>query len=387
LASGCTEEAPDRPDLLLVTLDALPAADLECFRTPDGDSVAAPGSGLCALADGGVRFAWAVSAGRGEASAAATVQTGLPPELHSMRDDGASFLADRFETIAERLSRIGYGTAAFMTSPRLNRTRRLDQGFDRYEDGIPPRDPDAIALAIERWARGTPSPRFAWVHVTIGDDLRSVDLKLARIQAALGRRTRQGVLVAALIGDVTHPPLSLERHRIPILWRAPTPAPADAPGVSFRLASLEDVWPTLLGAAGETRTATADPAAAALRGRDLARLARAPRGTEAEDERRILLGTPGPDATIGLATATYLYSRRESIIDGSGEPVPMESLVALDARFAPLPLPDPLRHPAPRSAGLVPGPWRRDVLASDSPVPSLEFHLARRLAEGAREDP
>jgi len=63
------------------------------------------------------------------------------------------------------------------------------------------------------------------------------------------------------------------------------------------------------------------------------------------------------------------------------------TIAELGARFAPLPLPDPLRHPAPRSAGLAPGPWRRDVLANDSPVPSLEFHLARRLAEGAREDP
>ena len=70
-----------------------------------------------------------------------------------------------------------------------------------------------------------------------------------------------------------------------------------------------------------------------------------------------------------------------------GTPVATETLSAHEARFLPLPLPDPVRHPAPRSAARGPGPSRRDLLSSDSPIPSLEFHLARRLTERRRQDP
>ncbi|MCR9095522.1 MAG: hypothetical protein NXI30_14975 [bacterium] len=385
LLLACAEDVPDHPDLVLVTLDALPASALSCFGGP-----AESGRGLCAQAEGGTRFAWAVSAARGEASAAATVHSGLPPQLHPVRDDGATFLPHHFETIAERLVASGFRAAAFVTSPRLNRTRRLDQGFEHYDDRLAglsdPGAPDALADALQRWIGRAPGPRFVWLHLSGASDLGAVERAVARVDVALGDR-RRGMLVAGLLGDAEGAALDWERHRIPLLWRPPTPGPRDGPGVSFRLAGLEDVRPTLLGAVGTTATATPDATAPVARGRDLGDLSRAPRATEAEDERRILLGGGSAAATVGLATATHVYARGEAPSDGSGTPIPTEHLPALEARFVPLPLPDPVRDPAPRSAALRPGPWRRDVLASDSPVPALEFHLARRLAEGRREDP
>ena len=386
LGLGCSEEGPTRPDLVLVTLDALPASALTCFGGPPD-----AGRSLCEQAEGGTRFAWAVSAARGEASAAATVHSGLPPQRHPVGDLGATFLPNRVETIAERLSVAGFRTGAFVTSPRLNRTRRLDQGFEFYEDRLPTladhASPDALAEAVQRWIARAPGPRFAWIHLSGADDLDAVDRAVDRVDVAFGDRRRRGVLVVALVGDSSAEAGTWPRHRIPLLWRSPTPAPRDAPGVSFRLASLEDVRPTLLAAAGLTETATRDPQRTPTRGRDLGPLARAPRATEAEDARRILLGGGAPERPVGLASATHLYARDPSALDGTGEPVQAEALANVNARFVPLPLPDPLRHPAPRSAALRPGPWRRDVLASDSPVPSLEFHLARRLAEGPREEP
>ncbi len=381
LALACTREAPSRPDLVLITLDALPASALACFGGPPE-----AGRGLCEQAEGGTRFAWAVSAARGEASAAGTVHSGLPPRLHPLDDGGASFLPDRIETIAERLAEAGFRTAAFVTSPRLNRTRRLGQGFEHYEDRLPSLAdrgaPDALAEAIRRWLPGRPAPRFVWLHLSDARDLVALDRAIDRVDVALGDRRRRGVLIAGLVGDAERPALEWERHRVPLLWRSPTPGPSDAPGVSFRLASLEDVRPTLLAAAGLRPRPTDDAAAPGLGGRDLGPLARAPRTGEAEDERRILLGGGPSDESVGLATATHVYARKHSALDGSGAAIPTETLRFHEARFLPLPLPDPVRDPAPRSAALRPGPWRRDVLSLDSPVPSLETHLARLLIGG-----
>lgn len=383
IAAACSQEGPPLPDLVLITLDAVPASALGCFGGPPE-----AGRELCEQAEGGTRFAWAVSAARGEASAAGTVHSGLPPELHPLGDDGASFLPNRIETIAERLAEAGFRTAAFVTSPRLNRTRRLDQGFESYADRLPGladrAAPDALAEAVRDWIARTPEPRFLWLHLRGASSLGALDRAIDRIEVALGDRRRRGVLIAGLAGALDRPPLDWERHRIPLLWRSPTPGPRDAPGVSFRLASLEDVRPTLLAAVGlDVRPARA-PTAPVARGRDLGRVALAPRSSEAEDERRILLGGGSSNEAVGLATATHVYARNHAAFDGSGSPIPTETLSAHEARFLPLPLPDPVRHPAPRSAALQPGPWRRDVLATDSPVPTLEFHLARRLAEGRR---
>ena len=385
IAAACSQEAPPRPDLVLITVDALPAAALGCFGGPPD-----AGRELCAQAEGGTRFAWAVSAARGEASAAATVHSGLPPQRHAVDDGGASFLPSRVETIAERLAEAGFRTAAFVTSPRLNRARRLDQGFEVYEDrlaGLADRNaPGALAEAVRNWLARSPGPRFVWIHLSQTSSLDALDRAVDRIEVAFGDR-RRGVLVAALAGAPERPALDWERHRIPLLWRPPTPGPRDAPGVSFRLTGLEDVRPTLLAAAGLPPRPADDPEIPVARGRDLGPLARAPRGGEAEDERRILLGGGPSDGAVGLATASHVYAREPAAFDGSGSPLPTETLSAHQARFLPLPLPDPVRHPAPRSAALRPGPWRRDVLSSDSPVPSLEFHLARRLAEERRQEP
>lgn len=385
LAGACAQEAPPLPDLVLITVDALPAATLGCFGGPPD-----AGRELCAQAEGGTRFGWAVSAARGEASAAATVHSGLPPDRHPVDDVGASFLPSRVETIAERLGRAGFRTAAFVTSPRLNRVRRLDQGFEAYEDRLPSLSdrgaPAALSGAVREWLARTSGPRFVWIHLSEAPSLDALDRTLDRIDVAFGDR-RRGVLVAALAGAPERPALHWERHRIPLLWRPPTPGPSDAPDVSFRLAGLEDVRPTLLAAGGLLDGPLDDPEALVGAGRDLGALARAPRSGDAEDERRILLGGGPSDGAVGLATATHVYARDPAAFDGSGSPLPTETLGAHRARFLPLPLPDPLRHPAPRSAALRPGPWRRDVLATDSPVPSLEFHLARRLAEGRSQDP
>ena len=65
------------------------------------------------------------------------------------------------------------------------------------------------------------------------------------------------------------------------------------------------------------------------------------------------------------------------------EPVPTDELARHAARFAALPAPPGVGDAAPRSAALDVSPWREDVLDADSPVPPLEFHLARHLRDAA----
>ena len=61
----------------------------------------------------------------------ATVLTGLPPRAHgtNQRDDA---LGQGLTTLAERLQKAGYATAAFVTNPNLAPTFGFDQGFAAY---------------------------------------------------------------------------------------------------------------------------------------------------------------------------------------------------------------------------------------------------------------
>jgi len=419
---ACMPEAPERPSLVLVTVDRLAAARLGCFGGPPE---AAPS--LCALGAGGTRFAWATTPSLGEASAAASLLTGLPPEAHGVEDRGIDFLADRHETIAERLARAGYATGAFVASPRLNRARRLDQGFEHYDDRPlhEPSEPGSASIsrasAIQDWIETAGSPFFLWIHLRSEPGLGELDRLIDRLAGVLERDPdRPGLLFVALAGESstasprspagTSPPgsptseasgprsraggIALPAHRVPLLWRPPDGAPA--PAIRYRLASVLDVLPTLRAAAGlPTAVAGAGPGPAW--GRDLSALAREPgAGPETHeagapttvepptpDERFLLLTTPKADGVqreVGLASEHFLYVRRVSPLDGSGRPVPAPELRALEARYVKIEPAAAAPSQTSPTAALAPPIWQREILRSASPVPRLELHLARLLA-------
>jgi len=415
---GCADDPPGRPDLVLVTVDRLAADRLACFGGPRD-----AGPGLCELAQNGTLFSWATTPALGEAMAAASALTGLAPAAHEVDDRGLSFLSDGHETIAESLARAGYATAAFVASPRLNRSRRLDQGFEHYADRAPFQGTTlptggtagsavastaasvALASSVQSWIEGAEPPYFVWIHARSEWGLAELDRLVDRLAGSLeSDEDGPGVLLVALAGeadpaargaepgfDPGDSEIDFRAHRIPLLWRPPGSERARAslphPSVSAQLASLLDVAATLRAAA----LLPEQPPTQASPGLDLASLIEprtGPKDQPAEYEERFLLlrsalGRGTGIGEVGLASGPHLYVRRSSPLDGSGRPVPTSQLHTLSPRFATVEPVDP-SGANDRLAEIAPITWRTDVLSAQSPVPRLEFHLARLLAKKAR---
>ena len=361
------------------------------------------GISICALAEGGTLFSWAASPGRGEASGAASILTGLSESEHGVGPAGQEFLPDALSTIAEHLRDVGYATAAFVASPRVNLSRRLDQGFALYDDRLAspsrsnPSTSEELPQNVQDWIDATASPWFIWIHANRDAGLVELDRLLSRLSQTFDPKLgAPGVLFASLRGErgaenlgieSTEQPITWRTHRIPLIWRPPSRDNDRPPPLSRRLASLLDVAPTLRAAAQlpprdqPFEGSQEQVASAKVRspGRDLSRLARIPADQASDEERFILLRAPDSHGEVGLASQNHLYTRRSSSLDGTGRPVPMASLAALKARFATVPKGESTDISNARAARLKIGLWRMDVLGADSPVPRLEFHLARGL--------
>src|SRR4051812_36655337 len=144
---------PQRPNILLVTIDTLRADRVGAGLTPAID----------ALAASGLRFTGARSAVPLTLPSHATIHTGLLPPQHGVRENGAGALADSHLTVARSLKDSGYRTAAFVGAFVLDRRFGLAQGFDVYDDQIP-RDPNATErLEAERPASAVIDRALGWL--------------------------------------------------------------------------------------------------------------------------------------------------------------------------------------------------------------------------------
>jgi arylsulfatase len=165
LACGGDERRP--PNLLLVTVDSLRADFLACYG---GDPTV--GVRMCALADDGTRYPWAFSPSSRSAPAITSILTSLYPSGHRVEHSAASFLGGDVTTLAELLRAAGYRTAAFVSSPELNRSRNLQQGFDHYDDrtrrdspaSMPRRSAEETTSAALDWMRASEEPWLVWAH-------------------------------------------------------------------------------------------------------------------------------------------------------------------------------------------------------------------------------
>ncbi len=168
--SACDAPPSGPPNLLLITIDTLRADRLACYGgKPD------VGTAICALADGGTRFAWAFAAAPHTGPSVASLLTSRYPSFHGVGQEARSRLRSEEQTIAELLRAAGYTTAGFVSNPVLNPSRNFGQGFAVYDVRLKRRERNR-PLAFERvaadttdavlaWAARRPaSPWFVWVH-------------------------------------------------------------------------------------------------------------------------------------------------------------------------------------------------------------------------------
>jgi len=267
--AGCSGTKLPHPDVLLVTLAALPIESLACHG-----GRAEVGTGLCSVGDEGSRFVWAFTAASSPVPTVATLLTGLTPDQHGVTTSAASFLESGISSIAEHAADAGYATAAFVVDPALNRSRHLDQGFARFDDG-PVRPgpgsadaaPTDLAARAAQWLASAPTPFFAWVHLdahvrpgAAGDAalskaeaLRLVDRDLSRLLAVLDARPTPPAILVTTLPEATANAegLSPATTRMALLWRPPRVGGGRGVGRVIRTpVSQLDVGPTLLRAIG-----------------------------------------------------------------------------------------------------------------------------------------
>lgn len=156
------------PNLLLVTIDTLRADRVGAYGSGLGTTPA-----LDALALRGARFEQVQSASPLTGPSHATLLTGQYPPVHGVRDNARFVISSAVPTLAERLKRAGYDTAAFVGAFPLAGAFGFARGFDSFDEGlraaaagsVAERPADEVADAARRWlAAERKRPFFAWVH-------------------------------------------------------------------------------------------------------------------------------------------------------------------------------------------------------------------------------
>ena len=169
---GLPKASRSRPSVLLVTLDTVRADHLRCYgysriETPNLDGLAAEG----------VRFTNAYTQAPITLPAHAVILTGTYPMYNAVRDFTSVGLPGSVPTLAEKLRREGYHTAAFVSSFVLNSMWGLNRGFEVYDDAaldagvknspfLLARRGDVTTDRLLDWiASKGREPFFAWVHL------------------------------------------------------------------------------------------------------------------------------------------------------------------------------------------------------------------------------
>lgn len=293
-----------RPNVLLVTVDTLRADHLGCYGRSEASTPA-----LDALARRGVRFENAHAAVPITGPSHATILTGLYPPVHGVRDNVNFVLDSRHRTLASRLKKEGYRTAAFVAAYPLAAAFGFAQGFDHFSEGLhenpvlgqgAERPGNEVADAVLTWlaepkAASHPAPFFAWMHLYDPHapyappkdyaerfPLRSYDGEVAFADAQIGRvldaltasgRDRDTVVVVVAdhgegLGEhdeATHAMLVYESTlHVPLLMAGP--GIPEGQVVKESVGTI-DLLPTLLARLGL-------PASPELLGRDLGRAMR-----------------------------------------------------------------------------------------------------------------
>ncbi len=159
-----SESTPQRPDILLITIDTLRADSLEPYGATDTLT-----PNIATLADQGVVYEAATTPMPLTRPAHASILTGLYPDQHGVLTNHQVLPEDDM-TLAEILSDAGYQTAGYTGIRFLNRRSGLAQGFDDFaapkDKTEKPRAKNVVERAIEWLGAADPEhPILLWVHV------------------------------------------------------------------------------------------------------------------------------------------------------------------------------------------------------------------------------
>jgi len=154
LAGACAAPPAQAPAVVLIVLDTTRADHLSCYgyereTTPQFDRLAAEGQ----------RFEQAFAQAPWTLPAVASILTGQPPYVHGAGIAGDTLLPvrDDVATLAERVSALGFRTAAFVNVIFWGPGSKLDRGFEVYDyrpsnsSNTGSRDAAATTDAALRW--------------------------------------------------------------------------------------------------------------------------------------------------------------------------------------------------------------------------------------------
>jgi arylsulfatase A-like enzyme/Tfp pilus assembly protein PilF len=157
------------PNLILITIDTLRADHVGAYGASTGATPT-----LDALARRGARFDQVQTAVPLTGPSHATILTGQYPPTHGVRGNVVFTLGNTSPTLATRLKRHGYTTAAFVGAYPVAAAFGFNQGFDTFDEEFRESSPldngaerraNDVADAALRWLNARhASPFFAWMH-------------------------------------------------------------------------------------------------------------------------------------------------------------------------------------------------------------------------------
>lgn len=160
-----TTAAPDRWNLLLVTVDTLRPDHLGAYGSHTSETPA-----IDRLAREGVRFDAAYAAVPLTLPSHSTIFTGLLPTTHGVRDNGGFRLEPTRSTLAGVLKANGYRTSGFVSAFVLDSRWGISNGFDDYYDQFPVSVGDLAAMArVQRPGGETWAHAREWLDAHGGD--------------------------------------------------------------------------------------------------------------------------------------------------------------------------------------------------------------------------
>lgn len=163
-------EAPDRPHVILISVDTLRADHLGCYGYAPRTSPR-----LDEFARQSVRFANAFSQASWTLPSHMSVMTSQYPHVHGV-EEGEHALAEGTPTLAKALSGEGYYNAAFVSWVYLGRKYGFASGFNEFNELLPPPElvdsatssafkaEQVTDRAIEWLNRDHSRPFFLFVH-------------------------------------------------------------------------------------------------------------------------------------------------------------------------------------------------------------------------------